>query len=240
MAASIRKMREEDVPAGIGHRTSVVLAALDPRDVRGGAQAGSELAGGRRDRSAGRWPASSSGAAIRTPGISWTWRSLRGPVGGAWRTACSARFVRAADEAGRPVFLEVRPRNAEALGLYREMGLLLSRHPQALLLRHRRGRSGDDAPGRRSAKPLRGGRPRGQDLSLPSSPPVTTRPPRCCLRRGEVLSNVVHSQDAIHERYGGVVPEVASRAHVERMTRGGPRGSGPGRRRHGRSGRRWR
>jgi N6-L-threonylcarbamoyladenine synthase len=29
---------------------------------------------------------------------------------------------------------------------------------------------------------------------------------------------VAHSQDAIHERYGGVVPEVASRAHVERMT----------------------
>ena len=35
---------------------------------------------------------------------------------------------------------------------------------------------------------------------------------------GEVLSSVSHSQDAIHERYGGVVPEVASRAHVERMT----------------------
>jgi N6-L-threonylcarbamoyladenine synthase len=35
---------------------------------------------------------------------------------------------------------------------------------------------------------------------------------------GKVLSNVVHSQDAIHERYGGVVPEVASRAHVERMS----------------------
>jgi N6-L-threonylcarbamoyladenine synthase len=35
---------------------------------------------------------------------------------------------------------------------------------------------------------------------------------------GTVLSTVVHSQDAIHEKYGGVVPEVASRAHVERMT----------------------
>ena len=33
-----------------------------------------------------------------------------------------------------------------------------------------------------------------------------------------MLSNVVHSQDGIHERYGGVVPEVASRAHVERLT----------------------
>ena len=35
---------------------------------------------------------------------------------------------------------------------------------------------------------------------------------------GEVLSTLSHSQDSIHERYGGVVPEVASRAHVERMT----------------------
>lgn len=35
---------------------------------------------------------------------------------------------------------------------------------------------------------------------------------------GDVLSSVSHSQDVIHERYGGVVPEVASRAHVERAT----------------------
>lgn len=35
---------------------------------------------------------------------------------------------------------------------------------------------------------------------------------------GVVLSSVAHSQDVIHERYGGVVPEVASRAHVERAT----------------------
>lgn len=32
-----------------------------------------------------------------------------------------------------------------------------------------------------------------------------------------VLSSVVASQDALHSRYGGVVPEIASRAHVERM-----------------------
>ncbi|MCX8033088.1 MAG: tRNA (adenosine(37)-N6)-threonylcarbamoyltransferase complex transferase subunit TsaD [Thermoleophilia bacterium] len=36
--------------------------------------------------------------------------------------------------------------------------------------------------------------------------------------QGEVLSSVSHSQDAIHERYGGVVPEAASRAHVERLS----------------------
>jgi len=33
----------------------------------------------------------------------------------------------------------------------------------------------------------------------------------------EVLSSVVASQDALHEQYGGVVPEIAARAHVERL-----------------------
>lgn len=33
----------------------------------------------------------------------------------------------------------------------------------------------------------------------------------------EVLSSVVASQNALHERFGGVVPEIASRAHVERI-----------------------
>lgn len=32
-----------------------------------------------------------------------------------------------------------------------------------------------------------------------------------------VRSNVIASQDALHVEYGGVVPEIASRAHVERM-----------------------
>lgn len=33
----------------------------------------------------------------------------------------------------------------------------------------------------------------------------------------EVLGSVVASQDALHQRFGGVVPEIASRAHVERI-----------------------
>jgi len=33
----------------------------------------------------------------------------------------------------------------------------------------------------------------------------------------EVLSSVVASQDDLHQRFGGVVPEIASRAHVERI-----------------------
>ena len=34
----------------------------------------------------------------------------------------------------------------------------------------------------------------------------------------ELLSNVISSQMELHRRFGGVVPEVASRRHVERMT----------------------
>lgn len=33
----------------------------------------------------------------------------------------------------------------------------------------------------------------------------------------EVLSSVVATQEKLHEKYGGVVPEIASRAHVERI-----------------------
>src|SRR5262245_62699936 len=33
----------------------------------------------------------------------------------------------------------------------------------------------------------------------------------------DVLSSVVASQDHLHRRFGGVVPEIASRAHVERI-----------------------
>ena len=32
----------------------------------------------------------------------------------------------------------------------------------------------------------------------------------------EVLSNIISSQIRLHELYGGVVPEIASRKHVER------------------------
>ena len=33
-----------------------------------------------------------------------------------------------------------------------------------------------------------------------------------------LLSNVISSQVKYHQRFGGVVPEVASRRHVERIT----------------------
>jgi N6-L-threonylcarbamoyladenine synthase len=34
---------------------------------------------------------------------------------------------------------------------------------------------------------------------------------------GEILSNVVWGQEALHARFGGVVPEIAARAHAERL-----------------------
>ena len=35
----------------------------------------------------------------------------------------------------------------------------------------------------------------------------------------KVISNVVYTQIAIHTLYGGVVPEVASREHIAKVTR---------------------
>ena len=34
----------------------------------------------------------------------------------------------------------------------------------------------------------------------------------------EVLSNVIDTQISIHEKFGGVVPEIASRNHVEAIS----------------------
>ncbi len=34
---------------------------------------------------------------------------------------------------------------------------------------------------------------------------------------GKILSNIIHSQVAEHARYGGVVPEIAARAHLSRL-----------------------
>src|SRR4051794_3547787 len=34
-------------------------------------------------------------------------------------------------------------------------------------------------------------------------------------REGEIVSSVVASQDELHARFGGVVPEIASRRHLE-------------------------
>ncbi len=52
-------------------------------------------------------------------------------------------------------------------------------------------------------------------LALESSCDETAAAVIDCQR--QVLSNVVATQHELHERFGGVVPEIASRAHVERI-----------------------
>ncbi|MFM9028097.1 MAG: tRNA (adenosine(37)-N6)-threonylcarbamoyltransferase complex transferase subunit TsaD, partial [Bacteroidota bacterium] len=37
------------------------------------------------------------------------------------------------------------------------------------------------------------------------------------LRNTTVLSNVIANQDLVHRQYGGVVPELASRAHQQKI-----------------------
>ena len=49
----------------------------------------------------------------------------------------------------------------------------------------------------------------------PSRRRVTRLPQPSSLPDGDVLANVVSSQAELHRRYGGVVPEVASRRHLE-------------------------
>ena len=35
--------------------------------------------------------------------------------------------------------------------------------------------------------------------------------------RAQILSSIVHGQTALHADFGGVVPEIAARAHAERL-----------------------
>ena len=55
--------------------------------------------------------------------------------------------------------------------------------------------------------------------SRPAGPGIETSCDDTCAAvvtpDGEILSNVISSQARFHERYGGVVPEVASRHHLE-------------------------
>jgi tRNA N6-adenosine threonylcarbamoyltransferase len=126
-------------------------------------------------------------------------------------------FIQAAEGSGHPVFLEVRPGNTEALALYNAWGFVTVGFRKAYY-----SDTGEDALV--MMRPLGAAEPAGAvALGLPG--PLLAIESSCddsasavLSPEGDVLSNVVHSQDSIHERYGGVVPEVASRAHVERMS----------------------
>ncbi len=58
----------------------------------------------------------------------------------------------------------------------------------------------------------RAGRPFGPVLGIESSCDETAA--AVLDSRGQVLSNVISSQIAVHEKFGGVVPELAARAHL--------------------------
>ncbi|MCE5254242.1 MAG: tRNA (adenosine(37)-N6)-threonylcarbamoyltransferase complex transferase subunit TsaD [Actinomycetia bacterium] len=126
-------------------------------------------------------------------------------------------FLRAADECGVEVVLEVRPGNAEAVSLYGPRGFaVVGIRPKYY--------PDTDEDAFVMVRPLRTAGERedgaggltGPLLAIESS--CDDSAAAVLSPEGRVLSAVTHSQDAIHERYGGVVPEVASRAHVERMT----------------------
>jgi N6-L-threonylcarbamoyladenine synthase len=154
------------------------------------------------------------------------WARRRGVAAG-----LLSAFLQAADTAARPVVLEVRPKNVEALILYEKRGFSAigtrkryysDTGEDALVMMRPIGAAGSDPgsdPGPDAHRPPGAAGPgvlRGPLLAIESS--CDDSAAAVLSPEGEVLSNVVHSQDAIHERYGGVVPEVASRAHVERMT----------------------
>lgn len=44
----------------------------------------------------------------------------------------------------------------------------------------------------------------------------------------DVLSNIIYSQIELHKLYGGVVPEIASRKHIEKINPGYYRSFGRG------------
>jgi N6-L-threonylcarbamoyladenine synthase len=127
-----------------------------------------------------------------------------------------SEFLAAADAAKRSVLLEVREGNAGAVALYEAEGFT------GMSLRKRYyADTGEDAlvMVREVGGAHLAGHPNGISgplLAIESSCDDTAA--AVLTAGGRVLSSVSHSQDAIHERYGGVVPEVASRAHVERLS----------------------
>ena len=135
--------------------------------------------------------------------------------------ALVGRFLEEADVAQTPVLLEVREGNSAAVALYESEGFVTlsvrkryyADTGENALVMVREARSEPGTVGCTGRVP---GADIGLLLALESSCDDTAA--AVLGRHGQVLSSVSHSQDAIHERYGGVVPEVASRAHVERMS----------------------
>ena len=109
--------------------------------------------------------------------------------------------------------LEVRVSNKEAIGMYESFGFR-----SAGMRRRYYHDNNEDALIMWRTRPIR--RPLSVDgLSGDPLLAIETSCDDTCAAvvtpEGEVLSNVISSQASFHERYGGVVPEVASRHHLE-------------------------
>ena len=169
-------------------------------------------------------------------------RAARGAGGGA-RTALMGQMIAEARRRGvREVFLEVRADNPAAQSLYESLGFEgIAVRPRYYMP------DGVDAVVMRLRVPATttpaGRRPRGRDDRTSESgsavtettasstarrrrarAPVVLGIETSCdetgvgiVRGTELLANVIASSMDEHARYGGVVPEVAARAHLEAM-----------------------
>ena len=170
----------------------------------------------------------------RRPGVAPPRRSAPG---------CCSRLARDGDRARAPPALTLEVRMSQRPPPRRCTAASASRPPACrknyYARRHQRGRPGHVGPRHRPTPPLRTsasaahrGRPlhrhdrrarsasaHGRRHRSSASRRRATRPrPRSSPTRTDVLSSVVSSQVDLHARFGGVVPEIASRAHVELLT----------------------
>ena len=118
-------------------------------------------------------------------------------------------FELTADDARRGYTLEVRVSNATRDRALRAARLPGARHPARLLHRQPRGRADHvEGPGRALSDAVS-----RVILGIETSCDETAA--ALVTDDGEIRANVVASQAELHARFGGVVPEVASRRHLE-------------------------
>ena len=120
-------------------------------------------------------------------------------------TALMERLFELADRPSEQYTLEVRTSNDAAIRLYERLRLPRRGAPARLLPRQPRGRSDHVA---HAAGPRH-----RVILALETSCDDTCA--AVVTAAGEIRSNVIASQGLLHARYGGVVPEIASRHHLE-------------------------
>ena len=114
-------------------------------------------------------------------------------------------FELTADDERRGYTLEVRVSNAVAIAPLRAARVRSAGRPPRLLHRQPRGRADHvEGPGRPRADVI---------LGIETSCDETAA--ALVTRRRHIRSNVVSSQADLHARFGGVVPEIASRRHLE-------------------------